>query len=136
MRRTTHLPVSEPASSFLSNDLLLCCTACCLPPSTSLSLMISCSMDNRVVCSPVTRSYHLPFLKCGVLTLVLFSLPLSLSLFLSFTGFISISSPQAKGDKLHLLVSKNCTKKYMGRNNRRYSLIQLILTQIFFFFSL
>ena len=57
--------VSEPACSLLSDAPLLSSAAlhvlALLPPSTSLSLLISCSVASRVVCSSVTRGYHLPF---------------------------------------------------------------------------
>lgn len=59
------LCLSEPACSFLSDAPLLSSAAlhvlALLPPSTSLSLLISCSVASRVVCSSVTRGYHLPF---------------------------------------------------------------------------
>lgn len=48
-----------------SSQMLLSSTAlhafALLPPSVSLSLLISCSVASRVVCSSVTRGYHLPF---------------------------------------------------------------------------
>lgn len=68
-RRSTLLPLSfslsEQACSFLSDAPLLSSAAlhvfALLPPSISLSPLISCSAASRVVCSSVTRGYHLPF---------------------------------------------------------------------------
>lgn len=68
-RRSTLLPLSfslsEQACGFLSDAPLLSSAAlhvfALLPPSISLSPLISCSAASRVVCSSVTRGYHLPF---------------------------------------------------------------------------
>lgn len=136
MRRTTHSSPSVRASEQLpfrcSSPLLHC--MCWLPPSLHFplsddlllngqqsGLLLSyprlpsalfkvwsadaCSLPSPSHSIPPSPSLHL-------------SLSLCLSCCLSLVLIISISFSQTKGDKLHLLVSKNCTKKKRGRNNR------------------